>query len=64
MTRGAGLPYGTAVWLIGDEIGIPLTGLAEAPTRTPLRLHAYSLGAHFAYGLMTELTRRTVRRML
>jgi uncharacterized membrane protein YagU involved in acid resistance len=62
VTAGAGVPFGTAVWLVADELGIPLTGIADSPLRTPPRLHAYSLAGHFAYGAATELTRRTIRR--
>jgi uncharacterized membrane protein YagU involved in acid resistance len=62
VTTGAGIPFGTAVWLVADELGIPLTGIADSPLRTPPRLHAYSLAGHLAYGLATEMTRRAIRR--
>ena len=53
--------YGTLVWLMADEIGLPLTRLAPTPRETPLRLHAYALAGHLAYGLALEQTRRMVR---
>ena len=31
---GAGVPFGAAVWLIADEMGVPLAGFAGAPNGT------------------------------
>lgn len=61
VTAGEGLPFGTAVLIVADEIALPLTGLAEAPWQTPARRHVYALFSHFAYGAATELTRRLLR---
>jgi hypothetical protein len=60
LRSGRGLTYGVLVWLLADEIGVPLTGIAPAPHRTPLRLHAYALAGHLAYGLALESVRRLV----
>lgn len=60
LTAGRGLLYASLVWLLADEIAVPLTGLAPLPQRSPLRLHAYALAGHFAYGLALEQARRTV----
>lgn len=64
LTSGAGLPFGTAVWLGADEGLVPLLGLSKSPTEYPLSTHAYSLASHFVYGLTTELVRRAVRAAL
>ncbi|HEV7297845.1 MAG TPA: DUF1440 domain-containing protein [Tepidisphaeraceae bacterium] len=47
---GHGTLFGTAVWLMGDEIAMPLIGFGDPPQRTPLRRHAYVLAAHLAFG--------------
>lgn len=64
VTAGAGLPFGTAVWLVADEAAVPALGLAESPTEVTLSKHAYALASHFVYGLTTEIVRRAVRNAL
>lgn len=64
VTVGAGLPFGTAVWLVADEAAVPALGLAESPTEVTLSKHAYALASHFVYGLTTEIVRRAVRNAL
>ena len=59
---GAGLPFGTAVWLALDEGAVPLLGLSKGPTQYPLSTHAYALASHFVYGVTTEVVRRTLRK--
>jgi hypothetical protein len=60
-TRGAGIPYGIAVWLIADEIGMHLGGFATKPTDYPLSRHAATLATHIAFGLSVEAVRRGLR---
>ena len=64
VTFGAGLPFGTAVWLLADEAAVPALGLSKSPTEYPLSTHAYSLASHLVYGLTAEAVRRAVRRAL
>jgi putative membrane protein len=64
VTRGAGVPFGTAVWLAADEISVPAFGLSRPPWEYPPSVHARALGAHLVYGLATEGVRRLVRRVL
>jgi len=64
VTVGAGLPFGTAVWLVADEAALPALGLSKPPTEVPLSTHAYALASHFVYGLTTEVVRQAVRRAL
>jgi len=64
VTFGAGLPFGTAVWLVVDEGAVPLLGLSKAPSEYPLSTHIYALASHFVYGLTTEVVRRALRRTI
>lgn len=58
----AGLGYGTALWLLGDEIAVPVLGLAEGPTAHRPAVHAQSFGAHLVYGLATAAATRALDR--
>jgi putative membrane protein len=58
---GSGAAFGTTVWLVADEIGMPLIGLSDSTARRPLEMHLQSLAAHLVYGIATEMTRRSVR---
>ncbi|MBI3654371.1 MAG: DUF1440 domain-containing protein [Acidobacteria bacterium] len=64
VTLGLGLPFGTAVWLVADEVLVPALGLAKAPTQYPLSTHASALASHFVYGVATDVVRRAVREVL
>ncbi len=64
VTKGAGLPFGAAFWLLADEISVPLLGLSKGPTEYPPSTHAYALASHLVYGLTAEVTRRAVRSAL
>jgi putative membrane protein len=59
-TRGFGLAYGCAVWLIADEIGLPLMGLSKGPTAYPIQRHAGALASHLVFGLTVECVRRAM----
>jgi len=61
---GAGLPFGTAVWLGADEVAVPAFGLAGPPLAHPPSVHLRALAAHLVYGLTAETVRRQVRRLL
>ena len=64
VTAGAGIPFGTAVWLIVDEGAVPLLQLSKAPTAYPVATHVYALASHFVYGITTEVVRRGLRRTI
>ena len=64
VTAGEGLAFGTAVWLVADELSLPALGLSKPPTKTPLSTHVYALASHFVYGAVTEAVRRVVRKAL
>jgi hypothetical protein len=59
-----GAIFGTAVWVLGDELFNPLVGLAKGPTAYPAAVHAHAFGAHLAYGLATSAVTQLLRRAL
>lgn len=63
-TVAAGLPFGSAVWAIADDVVVPALGLSKSPTEYPLSTHAYALSSHWVYGLVTEIVRKAVRKAL
>jgi putative membrane protein len=62
--KGWGVPFGAAVWLTADEIGVPALGLGGKPTEVPASTHAYALASHLVYGVTADAVRRTVRAAL
>jgi len=64
VTAGEGTAFGTAVWLVADEVSLPALGLSKPPTSIPLSTHVYALASHFVYGAVTEAVRRVVRKAL
>jgi uncharacterized membrane protein YagU involved in acid resistance len=62
LTAARGALYGLLVWLLADELLVPALRIADPPWRSPLRLHLYSIGAHLAYGLGLDSTRRLVHQ--
>lgn len=50
LRAGGGSLFGAALWLIGDELAVTLSGLEDA-SRTPLPSHASALAAHVLFGL-------------
>ncbi|MDQ2746935.1 MAG: DUF1440 domain-containing protein [Acidobacteriota bacterium] len=63
-TFAAGLPFGSAVWAVADEVVIPALGLSKSPSEYPLSAQAYALSSHWVYGLVTEMVRKAVRKAL
>ena len=63
VTAGLGLLFGVAVWLGAHVIVVPALGLAEPPTRRPVRQEAEEFGLHLVYGMTTELGRRLLHRL-
>lgn len=59
-TAAVGVPFGVAVWLGADEIGVPLAGFAGKPTDYPLSRHLSALASHVVFGLTLEGVRRTL----
>lgn len=63
-TVGDGLVFGSAVWLLADEISVPALGLSKPPGKIPLSTHVYAFVSHLVYGWTTEMVRRAVRKAL
>ncbi len=58
----AGLLYGTGIWLLGDEVAVPMLGLQGGPRSVPVGQHLNRLGAHLAYGLATSSATKLLAR--
>jgi hypothetical protein len=50
--------YGTAIWLLFDEMVLPALGLSLGGRQLPARVHAYALAGHWVYGLTLESVMR------
>jgi Protein of unknown function (DUF1440) len=60
----SGAAYGAGLWALGDEVALPLLGLAEGPKAYPKSLHAETLGAHIVYGVATAAATQLIERAL
>ena len=47
VTKGGGVPFGTAVWLGAHVIMVPSLGLSRPATQSPLPKEVAELAAHF-----------------
>jgi putative membrane protein len=63
VTWGAGLPFGTAVWLGADEVAVPAFRLAGPPWEHPPMVHARALAAHHLSRQAVDQVRRQLRRL-
>jgi putative membrane protein len=63
ITAGRGMLYGTAVFVLADEIGVPAAGLSAPPDETPASSHAQAFASHCVYGFVTDLVRRALLKM-
>jgi hypothetical protein len=59
-----GVAYGTAVWILADEMMIPLLGLSRGPRELPPGVHAYAVAGHWVYGLALDSAARSLNRQL
>ncbi|WP_435015350.1 DUF1440 domain-containing protein [Tundrisphaera sp. TA3] len=51
---GRGLAFGTAFWVLADEIAVPAAGLTPGPAAFPWQTHARALLGHLAFGLAAD----------
>ena len=58
ITKFRGLPFGTAIWLLGNEIIMPAFGLTKKLSKYSLLMQANALGEHLVYGFTTNLVYR------
>jgi uncharacterized membrane protein YagU involved in acid resistance len=55
-TIGEGAAYGAGLWLLGDELAVPLLGLSDKPSTQPRAKHLQSLAQHLGFGVVTAAT--------
>jgi uncharacterized membrane protein YagU involved in acid resistance len=53
-TSQSGAALGVALWLIADEVAMPLLGLSRSTLERPVEMHVQSLMAHLVYGIVAE----------
>ena len=63
LDMSGGLGLATGLWLFGDELAVPMLGLAGGPTAYSTELHVYSYGAHVAYGLASAAATQILYRI-
>jgi uncharacterized membrane protein YagU involved in acid resistance len=59
-----GTLYSSALWLLGDEMAVPMLKLSKPPTQYPPKTHLSAFASHLVYGLTAESVRRMVRAAL
>lgn len=59
-----GLAFGTALFFLADEVGVPAFRLSPPPTETPASMHVNAWFWHAVYGTTAETVRSAVRRLL
>lgn len=64
VAAGFGIPYGMALFALGDEAAVPALGLGPPPTQIPAKSHADYLAAHIVYGVALDATRRFARHVV
>jgi len=64
IAAGLGIPYGIAVFVLGDETAVPALGLGPPPTRVPAKSHADYLAVHILYGIVLDIARRVARQIV
>ncbi len=56
----SGMGFGSTVWLLADEIAMPVLGLSQPTTRRPVEMHLQSFASHLVFGVAAEMTGRVV----
>ena len=59
-----GLAFGALLWVLSDEMLVPLFGFSRLPARYPASSHLKGLAAHLVYGVATEAGWRAARTPL
>ncbi len=62
--RRSGTLFGSALWLVADEIAMPVLGLSRSTLQRPVEMHCQSFVAHLVYGVVAERVRRLTRHAL
>lgn len=61
---GAGALFGIGLWLLGDELVVPLLGLQEGPTAYSAQTHLNRAAMHWVYGTATATATQLLARLL
>ena len=64
VTWGAGVPAGAVMYSLTHASAVPATGFQKWPWQLPLSAVLWEAGSHLVYGLVTELTRRSLNVLL
>ena len=64
VTWGAGVPAGAVMYGLTHATSVPATGFQKWPWQLPLSAVLWEAGSHLAYGLVTELTRRSLNALI
>ena len=63
-TLRSGVLFGAILWVVGEELAMPLLGINNPPGAYTARMHAHSLGEHLCYGAGTALASRFLAAIL
>jgi len=58
VTAWRGVLFGAGVWLLADQVAVPLLRLGRAPTRHRWASQLMNLCAHLVFGVTTDAVRR------
>lgn len=64
ISAGAGTAFGAAAWLVGDEIAVPLLGIANGPEYRSFSGHVNALAGHVVFGAAAHCARAVLLRSL
>lgn len=59
---GFGIVFGALLFVLSDEVAVPLAGLSGKPSEYPASVHAKALASHLVFGASTEAVRATLTR--
>lgn len=58
-----GALFGAGLWILGDELAVPLLGLQDGPSAAPPSTHLNRLALHLAYGMATAATTQLLKHI-
>lgn len=59
-----GALFGVGLWLLGDELAVPLLGLQDGPRAAPPTTHLNRLALHLTYGMATAATTQLLKQIV
>lgn len=59
-----GVAFGALLWVLSDEVLVPLFGFSRGPVRYPASSHLKGLAAHVVYGVAADAAWRAARGRL